>query len=52
MEKFLKSQTIIASLGICSIVILGFWTLEKNNCLKIIIGNETSIERGSCKMSS
>ena len=50
MNSFTKSYIIIISLTLCLTTFLGFWALEKDNCLKVHISNkEGNIEVGHCQ---
>lgn len=47
MKKFLKSNTVISGFTLFSIIVISFWTLEKNSCIEIEIGYiQTKIKVG------
>ena len=35
MKKFLKSNIVISTCTLFSVVIISFWVLEKNSCIEI-----------------
>ncbi len=47
MKEFLKSNIVISSFTLFSIILISFWTLEKNSCTQIEVGYiETKIKIG------
>ena len=46
MNSFLKSQTIVIIITLCSITFISFWTLEKNSCFEMKL-KDNEIKIGS-----